>query len=74
LTITSGSIIAESFDAGLGNVVIDGSAGTVAATTFIGDLTGTASYATQALSASYAPSAGGPSISIYWQLQSLRVH
>jgi hypothetical protein len=56
---TSGGIIAESFDAGLGNVVIDGSAGTVAATTFIGDLTGTASYATQALSASYAPSAGG---------------
>jgi hypothetical protein len=51
-----GSVVAESFNAGLGNVVIDGSAGTVAATTFIGDLTGTASYATQALSASYAPS------------------
>jgi hypothetical protein len=54
-----GSVVAESFNAGLGNVFIDGSAGTVAATTFIGDLTGTASYATQALSASYAPSAGG---------------
>jgi hypothetical protein len=54
-----GGVVAESFNAGLGNVFIDGSAGTVAATTFIGDLTGTASYATQALSASYAPSAGG---------------
>ncbi len=64
-----GAIIANSFDAGLGNVfidgtapgglidlnastiVIDGSTGDITATTF----TGTASYATQALSASYAP-------------------
>jgi hypothetical protein len=51
-----GAVVANSFDAGLGNVFIDGLTGEVTATTFIGDLTGTASYATQALSASYAPS------------------
>jgi hypothetical protein len=50
-----GAVVANSFDAGLGNVFIDGLTGEVTATTFIGDLTGTASYATQALSASWAP-------------------
>ena len=54
-----GAVVANSFDAGSGNVFIDGLTGEVTATTFIGDLTGTASYAAQALSASWAP-AGNP--------------
>lgn len=68
-----GAVNANSFDAGLGNVfidglassidlnastiVIDGVTGDITATNFIGDLTGTASYATQAISASYADTA-----------------
>jgi hypothetical protein len=56
---TSGDVAATSFTAGGGAIQIDGITGEVTAITFIGDLTGTASYATQALSASWAP-AGNP--------------
>ena len=56
LNDTTFNISATSFTAGGGAVQIDGITGEVTAATFIGNLTGTASYATQALSASYAPS------------------
>jgi hypothetical protein len=53
---TTGDVAATSFTAGGGAVQVDGITGEVTAATFIGNLNGTASYATQALSASYAPS------------------